>query len=221
MATTDNLALAERLRRYSPAESGCWLWTGSLTGGYGQVPCIVDGKKTSRRAHRLIYEALRGPIPTGMQLDHLDRVRRCVNPDHLEIVDAKTNTLRSPIAVTSVNSRKTHCAHGHPLIDGNLRRDRGWRECVRCRAAYRKAYKARQKALLPPPTEAATDTHGQGEASAKGRPPEVGSPETAPPRSARQTHEFVVWFSELMPTTSANTCQRCGHRRSHEIHGAR
>src|SRR5262245_28915102 len=61
--------------------SGCLLWTGRISGqGYGGIN--VDGKPL--RAHRLAYELAHGPIPPGLTLDHLCRVRTCVNPDHLE-----------------------------------------------------------------------------------------------------------------------------------------
>lgn len=66
---------------------GCWLWTGSQDGkGYG---------KTGRgRIHRIVYEELVGPIPDGLQLDHLCRVRNCVNPAHLEPVTGRENVRR-------------------------------------------------------------------------------------------------------------------------------
>jgi hypothetical protein len=70
----------------------CWEFTGSLvTKGYGQIrgddgPLVL--------VHRLVYEYLVGPIPPGMQLDHLCRNRRCCNPDHLEPVTNRANVLR-------------------------------------------------------------------------------------------------------------------------------
>lgn len=66
----------------------CWLWTAAITPrGYGQF--VVDGKKVA--AHRFIYEQLIAPIPDGMQLDHLCRIRRCVRPDHCRIATNKEN----------------------------------------------------------------------------------------------------------------------------------
>src|SRR5687768_15914191 len=60
---------------------GCWLWAGSTgRGGYGQY--FYDGRM--RKPHRIAYELLVGPIPEGLQLDHLCSVRTCVNPTHLE-----------------------------------------------------------------------------------------------------------------------------------------
>lgn len=70
--------------------SGCWLWTGSTTDGYGN---LTRDNKTIY-AHRLTYETLVGPVPEGLDLDHLCRIRRCVNPDHMEPVTRRINILR-------------------------------------------------------------------------------------------------------------------------------
>ncbi|MFI1562215.1 HNH endonuclease [Streptomyces sp. NPDC020490] len=73
------------------APGGCWVWTGSVESkGYG-APTINGAK---RPAHRVAYEDLVGPIPEGLHLDHLCRVRRCVNPEHLEPVTSRENALR-------------------------------------------------------------------------------------------------------------------------------
>lgn len=123
--------------------SGCWLWEKSLTKkGYGHT---WDGEKV-RSAHRLSYEAFKGPIPEGLQLDHKCRTRSCVNPDHLEAVTPQENTLRSPIAPCAVHSRKTHCPNGHALVEGNLHMPtlrRGSRRCLICRRAQHQDRKRR------------------------------------------------------------------------------
>lgn len=91
---------------------GCWLWTGYLDrGGYGFTRCA--GKHA--HVHRFIYESLVGPVPLGLELDHLCRVRACANPAHLEPVDHRENVLRSPIGLAAINARKTHCKRGHPF----------------------------------------------------------------------------------------------------------
>lgn len=75
-------------------ESGCWLWTHGLdVGGYAK---FFDGKR-SVSGHRYLYEHLVGKIPDGFELDHLCRVRCCVNPRHLEPVTRSENLLRSPL----------------------------------------------------------------------------------------------------------------------------
>ncbi|MGH2685308.1 MAG: HNH endonuclease signature motif containing protein [Actinomycetota bacterium] len=114
--------------------SGCWLWTGKLNDwGYGYVR--TGSRKTGRkvrRAHRVAYELLVGPIPADFQLDHVCRVRHCVNPAHLEPVTPRVNTRRSA-APTALNARKTLCINGHPFDAANTRIDpRGWRCCRQC-----------------------------------------------------------------------------------------
>lgn len=72
--------------------SGCWLWVGADNGaGYGTM---TSGHSTRAYAHRVSYELARGPIPDGMHLDHLCRIRCCVNPDHLEPVTNAENARR-------------------------------------------------------------------------------------------------------------------------------
>ena len=69
----------------------CWLWTGSLSRGYGQV--MMHGRMV--RAHRYAYELLVGSIPTGLTIDHLCHVKNCVNPAHLEPVTQSENMRRA------------------------------------------------------------------------------------------------------------------------------
>lgn len=82
---------------------GCWEWTGQMNdAGYGIA--------RKRRAHRVIYELLVGPIAPGLQLDHLCRNRCCVRPDHLEPVTQAENLRRGD----NNNRKKTSCPRGHP-----------------------------------------------------------------------------------------------------------
>lgn len=74
-------------------DNGCWLWTGYVFASTGYGGIKVAGDKL-QLAHRVVYELLRGPIPEGLQIDHLCRERRCVNPTHLEPVTASENLLR-------------------------------------------------------------------------------------------------------------------------------
>ncbi len=78
--------------KVQPDDSGCWLWTASLsTPGYGQYGI---GASRPHSAHRVAFKALVGPIPEGLQIDHTCCVRRCVNPDHLEAVTQQENIRR-------------------------------------------------------------------------------------------------------------------------------
>lgn len=138
--------LVERIMQRVDVGADCWMWTGSLTTmGYGRMQ--IDGKVVA--AHRLVYEVLVGPIPEGLTLDHLCRNRACVNPDHLEPVTGRENTLRgvSPVAI---NAAKTHCRNGHELSGDNLRIDPGgWRRCRTClRDIQREWVRAKRAALI-------------------------------------------------------------------------
>lgn len=86
----DDLKVLERFFNKVKYEDGCWLWTGSITDGYGKFS--VKGKKV--RAHRWLYIKYREEIDDGLVLDHLCRNRNCVCPDHLEPVTVKENTIR-------------------------------------------------------------------------------------------------------------------------------
>lgn len=73
------------------AETGCWIWQRATSrSGYGNV--CVD--RTYFRAHRVYYERFKGPIPEGLEIDHLCRNRSCVNPEHLEAVTHRVNVHR-------------------------------------------------------------------------------------------------------------------------------
>ena len=95
-------------------ESGCWIWESTQSRGYGQFR--VKGKYIY--AHRVSYEMHVGPIPHGLTLDHICRVKCCVNPHHLEPCTMRVNLLRGN-NVCAKNARKTHCKHGHPFDDFN------------------------------------------------------------------------------------------------------
>lgn len=110
--------------------------------GYGRY----KHKGKTRLAHRYVYEALNNHIPADRQIDHLCRVRNCVNPAHLEVVTSRENVLRGN-AITAINSKKTHCIHGHELSGENLfiRRD-GRRRCQVCERESQKRVRSTDKA---------------------------------------------------------------------------
>ena len=123
-------------------DTGCWNWQGRMQPtGYGRF-----GRPF---AHRYYYELLVGPIPEGLQIDHLCRNRGCVNPAHLEPVTARVNTLRSNNRAAR-NSRKTECNQGHALTEDNTVRrvtdGREWRECRECKRAWAATTAARKRA---------------------------------------------------------------------------
>jgi len=88
----------------------CWEWTGvRQRNGYGR--CRRGDRDVL--VHRLAYQVAVGPIPEGLQVDHLCRNRACIRPDHLEAVSLKVNCHRSD-SVGGINARKTRCPKGHP-----------------------------------------------------------------------------------------------------------
>ena len=110
----------------------CWLWIGARCLGYGVIR--VGTKQV--KAHRVFYEHLIGAVPTGLQLDHLCRVKNCVNPSHLEPVTPRVNTLRG-VGPTAQNAKREQCLNGHPFLGENLYLapdgERGCRACKKLR----------------------------------------------------------------------------------------
>lgn len=130
---------------------GCRLWTSKIgRGGYGHFCYRKDGRNIYALVHRLVWELERGPIPGGLTIDHLCRVRHCVNTAHMETVDIRTNTLRGD-AVTAQNARKEVCLNGHPLVGANLYvRANGMRQCVACQRQRVREWRARQRQRVIP-----------------------------------------------------------------------
>jgi len=116
------------------SDGECWLWNGA-TGphGYGN---FKTGYKKWSYAHRFSASIHGISIPSGKELDHLCRVRSCVNPSHLEAVTHRTNILRGE-SFMSRNARKTHCKRGHEFTSANTytqkRRTKTCRHCLQCR----------------------------------------------------------------------------------------
>jgi hypothetical protein len=117
-------------------ETQHWYWQGAIDPkGYGR-----KGSPTKTLyAHRFVYELLVGQIPEGLTIDHLCRVRHCVNPDHMEVTTIQVNLARG-FGVAANNARRTHCKNGHPFdAVWGARRDRA---CKRCANERVRAWKA-------------------------------------------------------------------------------
>lgn len=126
---------------YAPNLGPCWVWIAkTVARGYGAMR--VADKKVM--AHRFAYETCIGPIPRGLHLDHLCRVPRCVNPNHLEPVSAYVNWERGQSPSRLVQGAET-CKRGHAWNEANTYRP-SYRPGARfCRVCNREA-RARLKA---------------------------------------------------------------------------
>lgn len=112
----------------------CWMWRGARdNNGYGVVT-LVSRPHKGVASHRFAYEAQVGPIPVGLQIDHLCRNRLCQNARHLEPVTQKVNLLRGE-GWGAQAARKTECPSGHPYDEVNTRWYQGRRYCRACHAA--------------------------------------------------------------------------------------
>lgn len=134
----------ERLTSKFLVGDGCWEWLEAIApDGYAHF--WLDGK--SRTAHRVTYELLVGQVPEGLVLDHLCRVRHCVNPKHLEPVTQRENVLRGV-----GNLPKSECPKGHPYSGDNLLiynrpGSSPRRECRMCKSAAAKRSYQRMKEM--------------------------------------------------------------------------
>jgi len=130
-------------------ETGCWLWTRTVVGQKGYGRFVWQGRGTL--AHRVSYELHVGPVPDGLELDHLCREKSCVNPEHLEAVTHAENVRRGAVALA--RPQRETCAHGHAMTPDNCmpRKARTARPSYRCRACHERhgrEFEARRKALL-------------------------------------------------------------------------
>ena len=130
-------------------ETGCWEWSvKDKANGYG----VLTISHKSHRAHRWIYEKLVGPIKPPLVLDHLCKNKICVNPEHLEPVTTKTNTLRG-ISFSAQNAKKLFCPKGHPYSGKNLLKTKTKtgverRHCRECMRANHRDYMRNRRAAF-------------------------------------------------------------------------
>lgn len=132
----------------------CWIWNGARTkGGYGVFARGSGrGNTTNTTAHRIAYELYVGAIPDGYEIDHLCRVKLCVNPAHLEAVTSRENNLRSE-STSSRNAHKVACESGHLYAEhGYVNPTTGRRRCRTCSNAKASAHYYRRKGLVPDAT---------------------------------------------------------------------
>ncbi len=135
----ESTEISPSLRAKIKERGGCWIWTGSLSkDGYGLVQWKEKGQWHIRHAHRLLYSLYREPIPFGLEIDHLCKQTRCVNPKHLEAVTHLENMRRG------FHATKPICKRGHPLSGTNLRRMKNpvLRSCRSCHNQWLRMYRA-------------------------------------------------------------------------------
>lgn len=123
-------AIERVLLRSVVDENGCWLYQGSLdAGGYS----VLRAGSKNERGHRVTWQTLNGPVPVDRHLDHLCRVRSCVNVYHLEPVTVAENTFGRALWANGL-PKATHCQRGHEMTEANtyIRPDSGDRQCRSC-----------------------------------------------------------------------------------------
>lgn len=135
--------LEERfLQKFEVMPDGCWQWTAHI-GSHGYGVINSGGAGPIVLAHRVAYELYKGPISEGLFVDHLCRNRRCVNPEHLELVTNRTNFLRGDHPLVIIH-RTGRCVRGHELTPETYYvSPKGKTQCRICRA------ERRQRGRLP------------------------------------------------------------------------
>lgn len=138
-------SVSERFWAKVTQDGDCWLWMGSKVGtGYGHF--AQGGENKMILAHRWAYEAMVALIPEGLELDHLCRVKNCVNPAHLEPVTHAVNLARNPEGINNTARLRTHCPQNHEYTPENTRIYRGKRNCRACARTHTANYRARKAA---------------------------------------------------------------------------
>ena len=129
----------------------CWIWTGNIARGYGQISQKVNGSWRIRRAHRISFEMASGqPIPEGMEVMHSCDNPSCVNPAHLSLGTHFDNMRDMAAKGRDAHSKRTHCKRGHPLEGENLiAGSRGERRCRECSRASLRAWKVKKSLGIP------------------------------------------------------------------------
>lgn len=152
MIINDAKNRAERFIERIPM-SGCWLWTGAVHKQHGYGRFSFMGK--ARNAHRVLFELYKGKPNDEMDIDHLCRVRSCVNPYHLEQVTRSINATRglagkrpNPKAAENAKNyfyKQTKCKNGHDRTDANIYMYRGHRLCKLCMKASASKHKQKKE----------------------------------------------------------------------------
>lgn len=136
-----------RFDSYVERSADCWLWAGDKNrAGYGRF--FMAGKK--HLAHRVSFRVAGNELVDGLVLDHLCRVRECVNPDHLEQVTPQENSRRGETGQATARryAALTHCKWGHPFSEENTYLTPAGRGCVTCRRKAARDYQRRNREVV-------------------------------------------------------------------------
>jgi hypothetical protein len=207
----ENAELKRFMGNVDIVPGGCWLWTRPLnSGGYGSFYPSGTPRK-SVGAHRWAYERFVGPIPEGMDIDHVKARgctnRHCVNPAHLEPVTRSENLRRG-----AGRGKPTHCKRGHPLEGDNVYQiPGGGRACRRCR--YETNREIRERVVQDPEKLAAIRAADAAAARARRTEQRGGAP--AKPNGEKthcaQGHPYAGDNLMLAPN-GARRCRECARQ---------
>lgn len=182
-------SFAERVFTYVDAFGDCWEWTGATKDGYGVVG--RGGRAAgNEQTHRAVWQMLVGPIPEGLELDHLCRNHSCCNPDHLEPVTPAVNKARG-FGISILYSKRETCAFGHPL-DGRTRDSKSGKQIRYCKTCKREKIRL---AYIPRP-----------------RPPRT--------HCNSGKHPWIEENIYVHPKTGRSTCKPCKIDRQREAREA-
>lgn len=133
-------AIERFVQKFEISDDGCWRWTARVDRlGYGRF-----WDHGQHYPHRWLWQYLFGPVPKGLELDHLCRVPGCINPDHLEAVTHMENVRRGISRCMKI----THCPKGHPYDEENTylvqkKNGRTARNCRACSRIAQREYRTR------------------------------------------------------------------------------
>ena len=146
--------------------TGCWRWTGQHIGRLREYGCLWWKGKHSQLIHRVVYSELVGPIPDGLQIDHVAargcRFKDCCNPAHLEPVTPRVNVLRGD-TITAANAAKEACPAGHAYDAANTYSwdQSGGRQCRACKRERMRERRAAGKDKPKPRTAEQRAAHAR------------------------------------------------------------
>lgn len=144
------------IRKIKVLPNGCW--SGTKLGIYTRFRTTTNCEDSPVQGHRYSYELFKGPIPQGMQIDHLCMEKSCCNPDHLEVVTPKENIIRyhqtrpkkakpSP-KPRGPRAKRATCRNGHLYDEVGFYAYKGIRACSLCRRLRSRESKGRMRRRL-------------------------------------------------------------------------